>query len=403
MTEKPLPSKEECENAIKVCDTFVKAASFLQINVRQLEYLRKKYEIAKEVQISNETLVEEIIKFAAINPACGEKMRIGYLRGKGIKVTRRRHRQVVQTHDADNHAIRCQRKQKRITRRAYSSPGVNFAWHMDGWHKLVAYGFVVHGCIDGFSRFLIFLHASTNNKSSTVARLFHDAVYEYGCPAHVRIDKGGENFRVAIMQSMMRDIDTVKSVIVGKSTHNQKIERSWQDTREFCLDSYINLFHLLEGEELEDGTPYLDVDNKTHKYVLQYLFLNAINENLNRYVRMWNNHRLRLPKESICIDPDTHNLIKSIIPKTVYDTYPNNFSKYGLLDPFHDDEDLHNYLFYHNTNEEYELVEVDEGLWELDHDLLEIFHETFEPLTLESDYEECYEIYKLAIDFITYF
>jgi hypothetical protein len=37
------------------------------------------------------------------------------------------------------------------------NPGPNFAWHADGYDKLKPYGFPIHGCIDGFSRRLIWL------------------------------------------------------------------------------------------------------------------------------------------------------------------------------------------------------------------------------------------------------
>ena len=38
-----------------------------------------------------------------------------------------------------------------IRRRIYSVPYPNFVWHVDGHHKLIRWGFVVHGAIDGFS------------------------------------------------------------------------------------------------------------------------------------------------------------------------------------------------------------------------------------------------------------
>ena len=59
-----------------------------------------------------------------------------------------------------------------VYRRAYSVPGPNSLWHLDGRHSLVNWGFVVHCAIDGFSRCIVFLQCSTNNKSDTVRQLF---------------------------------------------------------------------------------------------------------------------------------------------------------------------------------------------------------------------------------------
>ena len=55
---------------------------------------------------------------------------------------------------------------------------------------------MIHGGIDGFSRLITFLRASSNNYASTVLSAFTSAVEEYGLPSRVRIDKGGENVGV---------------------------------------------------------------------------------------------------------------------------------------------------------------------------------------------------------------
>ena len=58
---------------------------------------------------------------------------------------------------------------------------------------------VVHGGIDGFSRFVVFLRCGNNNLSDTVLGLFTAAVREYGLPMQVRSDRGGENVKVCTL------------------------------------------------------------------------------------------------------------------------------------------------------------------------------------------------------------
>ena len=46
--------------------------------------------------------------------------------------------------------------------------------------------FVIHGGIDGFSRLVVFLSLSSNNRADTVLKYFHEAVTNWGLPAGVR-------------------------------------------------------------------------------------------------------------------------------------------------------------------------------------------------------------------------
>ena len=62
--------------------------------------------------------------------------------------------------------------------------------------SIFSWGIVIHGGIDGFSRKVMYLHAS-NNRASTVLRCFLGAIQTHGLPQCVRSDKGGENVDVA--------------------------------------------------------------------------------------------------------------------------------------------------------------------------------------------------------------
>ena len=67
-----------------------------------------------------------------------------------------------------------------VYRRKYSVPTPNALWHIDGNHKLTRWRLVVHLCIDGYSRLIIYAHCCNNNKANTVLNQFIEGVNTYG-------------------------------------------------------------------------------------------------------------------------------------------------------------------------------------------------------------------------------
>ena len=70
-----------------------------------------------------------------------------------------------------------------ISRRVYNVPAPNYLWHMEGLHCLVRWKIVIHGAIDGYSRRILYLHASDNNRAETIFLHFHEAIMECGWPS----------------------------------------------------------------------------------------------------------------------------------------------------------------------------------------------------------------------------
>ena len=51
-----------------------------------------------------------------------------------------------------------------LYRRKYSVPGPNALWQIDGHHKLIHWWLVVHACIDGYRRLIMYLELTLKCK-----------------------------------------------------------------------------------------------------------------------------------------------------------------------------------------------------------------------------------------------
>ena len=145
--------------------------------------------------------------------------------------------------------------------------------HLDGHHKLIRWRFVTHCGIDGYSRMLVYVKCSTNNRASTVYNQFCTAIRQYGLPSRVHCDQGGENVLVAHHMIHHRGAER-RSVIAGSSVHNQRIERSWRDMHRCVTRIFYRLFYYLEYQALLDPT------NEHHLFAVHYVYLPHINRAL---------------------------------------------------------------------------------------------------------------------------
>ncbi|KAI7789967.1 hypothetical protein IRJ41_014317 [Triplophysa rosa] len=207
----------------------------------------------------------------------------GLLRADGLFVQRRRVRETLTQIDP---AAAARRWSSAIARRVYHVPHPNSLWHIDGNMRLIRWGFVVHGAIDGKSRLITYLTCNTNNRASTVLTQFVKATCLYGLPSRVRSDHGGENSLIALFMNLVQGVER-RSHITGESVHNQRIERLWRDVFLHVLQSFYNLFYTLEDSEL------LDPADDVHKTSLQIVFLPEIQKSLDQFRNGWNHHKIR--------------------------------------------------------------------------------------------------------------
>ena len=174
-----------------------------------------------------------------------------------------------------------QRRKRRLLRRSYSSKGPDYVWHIDGYDKLSRYGICISGCVDGFSRRVMWLNAYYTNSDPKIIGGYYLEVVESlgGCPRLVRGDAGTENIYVRDIQRFLRlDNDDAmagyNSYMEGRSTANQRIEYWWSFLRRECTDYWIRLFRRLLDQGDFSGT-FLDVN------LMQFCFMHVIQVGIN--------------------------------------------------------------------------------------------------------------------------
>ena len=241
----------------------------------------------------------------------------------------------------------------RLKRRQYRNPGPNYAWHCDGYDKLKPYGFPVHGCIDGWSRKVMWLKVTrSNNCPDVIASFYLDCVGEHsGCPVQLLTDKGTENGTAATIQCFFRDsLDAHKYV---KSTHNQRIEACWAYIRKSRCSWWINFFKDLIEQDIFNPANELQIE------CLWFCFSALLQKELDNVKEHWNTHHIR---------PSSHSTISGRPDSLFYFPDTQGGQNNLLLDV---PEPKFNYALN-------ELVEIDNS---------NIYQEYFEHIILNSELE----------------
>ncbi|KAK4700188.1 hypothetical protein P7C70_g6059, partial [Phenoliferia sp. Uapishka_3] len=215
-------------------------------------------------------------------PFCGQRALASILMAEHqVRVRRQAFRESLKRVDGFGFATRAM---SFIKRRAYHVRGPNALWHMDANMKLEFWGFVIHGCIDGYSRLITYLSVTNNKRSATITKLFQEAVALLGVPSRVRADEGMESRGVEIF---MEECRGEGRFLKGRSIHNVRIERLWRDVRKDVTEKYRRIFALLEGLGV------LRPDDRVHRAVLFLVFQPRIEADLRTMAEAWNTHKVR--------------------------------------------------------------------------------------------------------------
>lgn len=105
--------------------------------------------------LSDDELDQLTREYKIKKPNSGLRYLRGHFRRHSVRVQKERARLSLKRVDALGQALRTRLS---IRRRRYAVPRPNYLWHCDGHHKLIWWGIVIHGFIDGYCRTVHLLH-----------------------------------------------------------------------------------------------------------------------------------------------------------------------------------------------------------------------------------------------------
>ena len=208
-----------------------------------------------------------------------------HLQKTGLKVRREDdvHRAILQD-DPDGVSRR------KLRRRKYFSAGLNYSWYIDGHDKLKPFGFTLHGCIDGFSRRLIWFEVSSSNKKPKIIGKFYlDAVRQLqSIPKKLKADDGTEHAIIQPIHSLLRDSvgddNSVNSFSIVPSMRNKRIEAYWSKLQQDRIGWWQDFFRDMVDVELFNPASRVLVD------CLEFCFIVVLRKELKEMAEEWNEH-----------------------------------------------------------------------------------------------------------------
>jgi hypothetical protein len=184
-------------------------------------------------------LVEEELK-EGVNDGSGRGYLHTHFRQQGHIIARDRLFQTYRTIASE--AVDRRKRDMQQHEGQHIVPGPNFIWSIDGYDKLKPYGIEIYACIDGYSRYIVWIHIGISNATAvSCLRQFIDCIEgTKKQPRFVRSGRGGETAMLAdahyqLQQDIEPDLCIQDCYLYGTSTANQRVEAWWNQLTKGCL------------------------------------------------------------------------------------------------------------------------------------------------------------------------
>ena len=102
--------------------------------------------------------------------------------------------------------------------------------------------------------FAIHMNCAACNSAALTLNCFVRGMSHFGIPSRTRSDAGLENVLVCRLMICLQGMGR-RSHIVGRSVHNQRIERLWRGVFTFVLSRFYAVFYCMEDAGMGYWTP----------------------------------------------------------------------------------------------------------------------------------------------------
>jgi len=297
--ERPaLPTLEDLDALWEAapCTRTIDLAMSLGVGIRTLQLHFEKLGFSPKVAPDDGPVLEalEAISSRGWCSNLGVSFAWGELRTHfGIYATYHQIRRCLKTLDPEG--VRRRAWEAAKTKFVYSVPGPRSLYHIDAHEKLAKiWGIWIHICVDGYSRFIVYLKVSTDKYAETVRQIFMEAMEQPhpGDPSRrmwasrIRGDKGSEN-KGWVEEQVFRMGEGRGSAILGRSVQNCRAEYMWARVKRHVTGYFRELFFNMQERGL------LDPNSPSDLHCLQAIYVGQVQEACDDFCRIWNNHRIR--------------------------------------------------------------------------------------------------------------